>query len=242
MVEDLDPRSTYLADDYSGAQIQYIDLSGTNIKNPKVAKDILHREDIKLGGKNDQDFSKVISLQESDDSEELLYKIYKTLRIYNLNLSGMIKTLRDYEKEEESLKTDLINDPELPKLVDDINKSKSSIDVIGNSVVNINDTLTFLVDQIDMSKSSMTKDERDYTDRLISNINLLNQRLNSIESKMVSFIDKSSSTINMIEEKTNKAREDAGKVVIDTLNSQLKHVEENNGSDVPWLTVFLIII
>lgn len=197
MIEDLDNNSVYLSAEYDGADVRYVDMRDPENANPNTARDILHTRGINVGKNPDAPPpGKVIEFSDNDDTEQILYKFWKSLRLYNLNLVTMLKTLRDYEKEEEEIQSDFATNPNLPQLLADLENSKNTIDIIGNSIVDMNDTLTFLASQVSMSKNVMTNDEVQYTDNLISSINSLNERLNNIESKMKNYIKASSNTIN----------------------------------------------
>ena len=183
MIYDNDPNSPYATNDVvNSAEVRYVDFRNEPNSGPTTAKDILHTQ----SNSSNVTAQQIVEFKLQDNKEQLLLKAWETLRIYNLNMANLIKTLRRFDKDKMELLKQSTEDKRLLSVIQNLQQAKIAIDMIGNSLVSVNDTVTFLSSEVKDVKSNMSKEEYDITQNLVSMISNLNFKIDSLQTKMQS--------------------------------------------------------
>lgn len=238
MIYDNDPNSPYASNDIvNSAEVRHIDFRNDIGTGPTTATDILHtsRQTQNVTEQKAADF------KIDDNKEQILLKTWETLRIYNLNVANLIKTLRRFDRDKAELLKQSTEDKRLLSIVQNIQQAKIAIDMIGNSLVSVNDTVTFLSSEIKDVKSDTSQEELDITQNLISMIGNLNFKINNLQSKMQSHESYSQSYISQLGEQSNQLKNDMSTIMIDALNKQSEQIGQKVSDDGSYWTYLFVI-
>lgn len=242
MIYDNDPNSPYTTNDVvNSAEVRYVDFRNEPNSGPTTAKDILHTQ----SNSNNVTAQQIVEFKLQDNKEQLLLKAWETLRIYNLNMANLIKTLRRFDKDKMELIKQSTEDKRLLSVIQNLQQAKIAIDMIGNSLVSVNDTVTFLSSEVKDVKSNMSKEEYDITQNLVSMISNLNFKIDSLQSKMQSHESYSQSYISQLGEQSNQLKKDMSAIMIDALNNQSQQIGQkvsNEGSYWTYLFVIALVV
>ena len=239
---DNDPNSIYILKNTptNNAEVRYVDFRNETNANPTSSQDILHRQKNTI----DESYShKTVEFRLEDNKEQLLINMWETLRIYNLNMANLIKTMRRFDKDRSELVKQSTEDKKLTSIFQNLQDAKITIDLIGNSLVTVNDTVTFLSSEVKDVKSDLSREEQDTTQRLISMISNLNYKIDNLQAKMQSHESHSQTYISQLNDKANQLKKDMGNIMIDTLNKQSDQIGQkvsNDGSY--WTYIFVIVL
>ena len=242
MIYDNDPNSPYATNDVvNSAEVRYVDFRNKPNSGPTTAKDILHTQ----SNSNNVTAQQIVEFKLQYNKEQLLLKAWETLRIYNLNMANLIKTLRRFDKDKMELLKQSTEDKRLLSVIQNLQQAKIAIDMIGNSLVSVNDTVTFLSSEVKDVKSNMSKEEYDITQNLVSMISNLNFKIDSLQAKMQSHESNFHVEISQLGEQTNQLKKDMSAIMIDALNNQSQQIDQkvsNEGSYWTYLFVIALVV
>lgn len=239
-ISDLSPSSVYLSKDNRDAEIGYIDFKDAQ-EEPKKAKDILHNNKVRMESKY-AEVMKAIEFADDDDTELLLFKFWETIRMYNINLGSMVRTLRNYEREKSEIFEQTGEDKNLPQLTQDLKNAQDSIETIGNSMMYINDTLTFLSSEVEDIQTPISDQEYDYTSELIQLVNNLNTRLDGLENKMRTHKDSSKEFTRRVTQQSQEQKEKMGNVMLEAVNTQSGYIQKSTDEGAGYTLTIVIVI
>ena len=239
MLYDIDQSSIYASNKIDESDnTKYIDLND-KVDISSFSKKFFHNQNI-LNLTNIHD---TIEFKIVDNKEQVLTKVWEALRIYNINMANLIKTMRRFDKDRSDLIKQSTEDKRLLSIFQNIQVAKTTIDLIGNSLVSVNDTVTFLSSEVKDVKSDLSREEQDTTQRLISMISNLNYKIDNLQAKMQSHESHSQTYISQLNDKANQLKKDMGNIMIDTLNKQSDQIGQkvsNDGSY--WTYIFVIVL
>ena len=242
MIYDNDPNSPYTTNDVvNSAEVRYVDFRNKPNSGPTTAKDILHTQ----SNSSNVTAQQIVEFKLQDNKEQLLLKAWETLHIYNLNMANLIKTLRRFDKDKMELLKQSTEDKRLLSVIQNLQQVKIAIDMIGNSLVSVNDTVTFLSSEVKDVKSNMSKEEYDITQNLVSMISNLNFKIDSLQTKMQSHESNFHVEISQLGEQTNQLKKDMSAIMIDALNNQSQQIDQkvsNEGSYWTYLFVIALVV
>lgn len=223
MVLDLDPNSIYLTETEGDAEVRFIDFRDEREKEfgedeePSVsdkAADIFH-----LKNKVNQfsEAGKGIKFEYSDTKEDTLYKIWEIMKVYNLNLAEMIKSLRKYQKDQSESNGELLDPANFQKLVEDLRYAQETVEFVGQNVHNMNGTLTFLTDP-EARRNSQKNKQYNPTDEIADLVLKLNARLGDLERKFLNTKVSHDQSVEKVNRETQKAKEQMTSTIIKAMN------------------------
>ena len=140
IVTDLDPNSPYLQFADSKTEIRYFTLNDEEEKEkeePTTAKDIFH---MKKKVNKYSETGKGIKFEGTDSQEDILYKIYENIHLFNLNLKEMMGEAR-LKLMDPSSRLEIDS---MPDLMTDMKYTQETIEYIGQNMLNVNGTLHYL--------------------------------------------------------------------------------------------------
>jgi hypothetical protein len=136
IVNDYDPNSPNIKFKDLDADVRYFSLHDEEEKEneaPKNAKDLFHMQ------KEKNQFSeagKGVIFTNKDTQEEALFKLWETIRTYNIFMGDIIKTIKETQED---------NSNEIrPNMLEDIKYTETTIEYIGQNLHQMNSTLNFL--------------------------------------------------------------------------------------------------
>mmetsp|Transcript_33569 Transcript_33569/g.38585 ORF Transcript_33569/g.38585 Transcript_33569/m.38585 type:complete len:180 (+) Transcript_33569:758-1297(+) len=130
---------------------------------------------------------RVTDVSTSDTTEQTLYKMWETLRLYNINIAHMIRLLKDNQQHQRQIVAQAATDNDLLALTADIAKIQSTLAGTNNgSMAAIVDALTFLTSEVADTQSRLASDEFNATQQLLLAVSGLNKRLETLEHQIQS--------------------------------------------------------
>ena len=206
MVTDHDPKSPYFSYE-SGllSKEEHKEYVYYPMGPPSTSNDILHTSH-RVGKL--ENTMKLIEFNLEDKKETILFKMWETLHVFNLNLSNLINTLQKFENDKLGLIKQWISDNQFTLMTSNLMKSKESVGTINNILHSLNDTVTFLSSEVSDVKSELTRSELEASNSLILTINKVNQKLDNLEQKMQAIESNSQSLINKYNKEGNQLKTD----------------------------------
>ena len=223
LIMDLDPNSIYLTDKEGSAEVRFIDFRDEREKEfgddeePSLsdrAADIFH---LKNKVSQFSEAGKGIKFDDRDSKEETLYKIWEIMKVYNLNLAEMIKSLRKFQKDQSDSNSELMDPANFQKLVEDLRYAQETVEFVGQNVHNMNGTLTFLTNP-DSRKTPPQTREYNPTDEIADLITKLNARIGDLERRFRNNKISHEQSVENVNRETQKAKEQMTSTIIKAMN------------------------
>ena len=207
---------------------------------PSTSGDILHT---KHKVNKLQTSMKLIEFANQDNNEQILFKMWETLHIFNLNLSNLINTLRKFEEDRLKVLKQWIDENQLEFMSQNLIESRASLELINNAMRSLNDTVTFLSTQVEDIKSELTREEMDITNNLIKMIKGINQKLDGLQSKMQAHESYSQLLITKYNKQGNQLMSDMSNIMVNALNIQSQEIGQKiSNENSYWFYIFIILL
>ena len=139
------------------------------------------------------------------------------MKVYNLNLAEMIKSLRKYQKDQSESNGELLDPANFQKLVEDLRYAQETVEFVGQNVHNMNGTLTFLTDP-EARRNSQKNKQYNPTDEIADLVLKLNARLGDLERKFLNTKVSHDQSVEKVNRETQKAKEQMTSTIIKAMN------------------------
>jgi len=212
-VFDLDKNSIYSMDGGSGINIKKIDFrEDAEIErakqNPNTSNDIFH---LKKKVSRYTSVGSSIHIEESDDLEKTMFKMWEIIRLYNVNIGDMIDTLKKHQ-DDEGLEDDFVLNPENhDKLFADLQYSQNTIEFMGQNLHMMNSSLEFYSPEKIKERAKEPYEaqpaSKSAVDEINSIINELTLKIQTIDGRVNSYIQRTSDAFTQVDNKASRYQE-----------------------------------